>query len=219
MIAVGVYVGVVWLTNVIYDSRTMIGRQRLPYENVYQFRGVTMSYRKFGEGRPIVLLHGSVINWPQIGEFETGLAELHTVYLPDMPGNVSGWKFELTRRIPLGIQQWLITTRWGQEKLLPILMENIGDEEGNVEELFELVSHTDPRSIVEVDYKKEIERDLPLSLKKVKNEVVFIYGENDKLRGTIGSLIGNYITVPGGTHNTFRTNPQGTLEAVKNSLD
>lgn len=67
-----------------------------------------------------------------------------------------------------------------EKLLLPILRENIGEEKGSIEEFFELVSHTDPRSIVEVDYKKEIEHDLPLSL------------------------------------NTFRTNPQGTLEAVKN---
>lgn len=285
MIAVGVYVGVVWLTNVVYDSRTMIEWQQLPYENTFQFKNATMSYRKLGNGKPIILLHGSVIRWPQIGEFETKLTEQHTVFLPDMPGfgasdvitgarhntdlfaealcafvketdledapivgwslgtvttvkaavngclqgklilvgmpgAVSGWKFELIRRIPLGIQKLLAATRWGQENLLiPILRENIGYEKGNSEEFFRLVSQTAPQSIVEIDYKKEIERDLPLSLKKVKNEVVFIYGENDKLRGTIGSLIGNYITVPGGTHNTFRTNPQGTLEAVKNSLD
>ena len=93
-----------------------------------------------------------------------------------------------------------------------------GSEKGNIEEFFKLVSYTDPRSIVEVDYKKEIEQDLPLSLNKVENEKVFIYGENDKLRGTTDSLIGNYITVPGGTHNTFRSNPLGTLGAVRSAL-
>lgn len=284
LLAIGVWAGMMWLINVAFDSRTIMRRQQLPYQNTFQFRGATMGYRKLGNGRPIILVHGSVINWPQIGEFEKGLAQSYEVYLPDMPGfgasdaingerhntdlfaealcsfvkeaslesapvvswslgtvttvkaaeqgciegklilvgmpgKVSGWKFELARRVPLEIHKWLVATRWGQENLLvPILRENIGGEKGNVGEFFELVSHTDPRSIVEVDYKKEIERDLPLSLNKVENRMVFIYGENDKLRGTTDSLIGDYITILGGTHNTFRTNPRGTLEAVRNAL-
>lgn len=284
LLAIGVWAGIMWLINVAYDPRTMTKRQQLPFENTFEFRRAKMNYRKLGSGEPIVLVHGSVINWPQIGEFETKLAEENTIYLPDMPGfgasdaingeryntdlfaealcsfvkeaglegapvvgwslgtvttvkaaakgclqgklilvgmpgKVGGWKFEVARRIPLWIQKWLVATRWGQERLLvPILRENIGEEKGSIEEFFELVSHTDPRSIVEVDYKKEIERDLPLSLNKVKNEVVFIYGENDKLRDTADTLIENYFVVPGGSHNIFRSNPLGTLEVVKNVL-
>jgi len=284
LLTVGVWSGIMWLINVAYDPRVAMKRLQLPLEHTFQFRGARMNYRKLGNGKPIILVHGSVINWPQIGEFEKGLAQSYEVYLPDMPGfgasdaingkrhntdlfaealcafvketnlreaavvgwslgtvttakaaangclqgklilvgmpgKVGGWKFELARRTPLEILKWLVATRWGQENLLiPILRENIGSEKGNLEEFFELVSHTDPRSIVEVDYKKEIERDLPLSLNKVKNKMVFIYGENDKLRGTTDSLIGNYITVFGGTHNTFRINPSGTFEVVRNAL-
>lgn len=259
-------------------------RIQLPYDQKYLFRGAMMSYRKLGSGPPIVLLHGSVIYWPQIGEFEQRLAENYTVYLPDMPGfgasdaingvrhntdlfadvlcrfleqtklrntpivgwslgtvitvkaaargsakgklilvgmpgRVNGWLFDVVRHTPLAIQERLVTTRFGKEHLLvPILRHNIGVEQGRLEEFMELISHTAPRAIIDVDYKKEIEEDLPFSLKKMKNERMFMYGEHDKLRWTVSDLVVGPVVIPSGTHNVFRSNPKGTLRAINQFL-
>lgn len=261
-----------------------LSRIQLPYEQTYSFRGATMSYRRFGSGPPIILLHGSVIRWPQIGEFEQRLAEDHTVYLPDMPGfgasdaiggmrhntnlfadalcrfleqtklrdaliigwslgtvtavkaaaqgcakgklilvgmpgRVTGWLFDVMRHVPLVIQERLVATRFGKEQLLiPILRHNIGAEQGRFEEFMELISHTDPRAIIEVDYKKEIEEDLRFSLKTMENERIFMYGEHDKLRWTVSDFITGQVVIPRGTHSVFRTNPKGTLRAINQFL-
>lgn len=57
----------------------------LPAENVFEFRGAKMNYRVMGEGRPVVLLHGSMVADPWDG-WERLLSAHFKVYLPDLPG-------------------------------------------------------------------------------------------------------------------------------------
>ena len=241
-----------------------------------------MSYRVVGEGKPVVLLHGSMINDPWEG-FEEKLAKFYRVYLPDlpgfgasdavegerhntdlfaqalcqllereklqdapiialslgtvvavkaaergctqgklalvgMPGKVArGWKTELARIIPIPIAHWLVTTRWGKEKLLiPAVSENIGERNrGLQEEFLRQLEITDPRAIVEVDYKKEIEQDLRASWARVKNERVVIYGELDAQKDTTLDLAREYITIPEAGHSVFRYQPGKALEVIR----
>ena len=60
-------------------------RNKLEFENIYEFEGFRMNYRTLGEGAPVVLLHGSMYSPPWDG-FENKLAEHFKVYTPDMPG-------------------------------------------------------------------------------------------------------------------------------------
>lgn len=60
-------------------------RQILPTDLVYEFAGVKMNYRILGQGKPVILLHGSLISDPWNG-FEKLLAQKYKVYLPELPG-------------------------------------------------------------------------------------------------------------------------------------
>jgi pimeloyl-ACP methyl ester carboxylesterase len=62
-----------------------VSRRHLPKDKTYAFSGATMSYSVIGHGKPIVLLHGSMIANPWKG-FEKKLAKYYTVYLPHLPG-------------------------------------------------------------------------------------------------------------------------------------
>lgn len=60
-------------------------RTQLPYDQIYTFKGNTLSYSKIGSGKPVILLHGSLLSDPWDG-WEEKLAKKYTVYLPHLPG-------------------------------------------------------------------------------------------------------------------------------------
>jgi pimeloyl-ACP methyl ester carboxylesterase len=63
----------------------MTNRIKVPVENTFRFEGVLLNYRIVGEGRPVILLHGSMVAdiW---GGFEKLLGKHYKVYLPELPG-------------------------------------------------------------------------------------------------------------------------------------
>ncbi|OGD09423.1 hypothetical protein A2397_01910 [Candidatus Amesbacteria bacterium RIFOXYB1_FULL_44_23] len=64
----------------------MLGKRiKLAVEHEWDFLGSKQSYRKLGQGLPVVLLHGSMVADPWDG-FEKRLAEHFEVYVPDLPG-------------------------------------------------------------------------------------------------------------------------------------
>lgn len=140
--------------------------------------------------------------------------------LVGVPGKVSGWRARLAQVIPLFLRRILVTTRWGKEKLLlPALRENIGEtDKGRNEEFLADLLTADPRSIVDLDYKEEVEVGLPRCLPQIKNETVFIYGELDRQKDTDPNLVKDYLTIPGAEHNIFRSQPGKSLEVAKSVL-
>lgn len=60
-------------------------RNQLLYDQIYEFKNSTLSYNKIGSGKPVVLLHGSLLSDPWDG-WEQKLAKEYTVYLPHLPG-------------------------------------------------------------------------------------------------------------------------------------
>jgi pimeloyl-ACP methyl ester carboxylesterase len=146
-----------------------------------------------------------------------GVTEANLV-LAGLPIKVNGWRYQLTQLLPLALQKIIIKTRWGgRQVLLPMLKESIGGEpkKGNGRKLLKLVERTHLKSIVEINYKKEIEKDMPQLLTQVKNKKVFIYGEFDPQKKWAKKLLGSYRVVPLATHNIFKSQPKKTLALIK----
>jgi pimeloyl-ACP methyl ester carboxylesterase len=57
----------------------------LQRENEFNFLGANLNYRVWGKGKPVILLHGSMISGPWNG-FEKLLAGDFRVYMPELPG-------------------------------------------------------------------------------------------------------------------------------------
>jgi pimeloyl-ACP methyl ester carboxylesterase len=60
-------------------------REKLPYNNTFDFLGAKINFRVLGKGSPVILLHGSMVYDPW-GGFEKVLGRKHTVYWIDLPG-------------------------------------------------------------------------------------------------------------------------------------
>ena len=259
-------------------------RRQLPYQETYNFKEATMSYRVLGKGNPVVLVHGSMYADPWRG-FEENLSKSYRVYLPHLPGfgtsdalkgelhnvdlfseafclflketnlqkapvvafslgtivaakaaaqdclqgklilvgapgQISGWKAKLAQKAPLFLRRILVTTRWGKEKLLlPALRENTGgaNKERKEEFLADLLT-TDPRAIVDLDYRKEIEEEFPEVRSRLKNETDFVYGSKDQQKGK-ATLIDQFIVIPEAEHNVFRSQPKRSLILIRKLLN
>lgn len=60
-------------------------RVKLKPENIFEFEGAKLNYRRVGKGKPVVLLHGSMVADTWDG-FEKLLGKYYEVYLPELPG-------------------------------------------------------------------------------------------------------------------------------------
>ncbi|MBD3363528.1 alpha/beta fold hydrolase [Candidatus Dojkabacteria bacterium] len=69
----------------IVYHKILSSRKKQAYQNTYEFKGYTMSYKVIGQGKPVILLHGSIYSdsW---NTFDEKLAENYKVYIPDLPG-------------------------------------------------------------------------------------------------------------------------------------
>lgn len=63
----------------------MVIRKKIPFSNVFLFEGAKLNYKIMGEGLPIVLVHGAVLDDPWNGCAEE-LAKKFKVYLFQLPG-------------------------------------------------------------------------------------------------------------------------------------
>jgi pimeloyl-ACP methyl ester carboxylesterase len=63
----------------------MTKRTKLQVEHTFRFEGALLNYRIVGQGRPVVLLHGSIVADVWDG-FEKVLGKHYMVYLPELPG-------------------------------------------------------------------------------------------------------------------------------------
>ena len=76
---------IVFVAVKFFEQKSFRSRHQLPYQKTYNFMGKTMSYQVFGDGQPIILLHGSMTSVPW-GGFEAKLAKEYQVFVPDLPG-------------------------------------------------------------------------------------------------------------------------------------
>jgi len=80
------------------------------------------------------------------------------------------------------------------------------------------MNRTDPKSLVDINYQKEIGNELPKALKKVTNQIVYIYGARDLQRKTTKEMIKNPIIIPNLGHNIFAYNSPKVLEVIKKCI-
>ena len=73
---------------------------------------------------------------------------------------------------------------------------------------------TDVRSIVDINYFKEINEEFPKALESIDNEVVYIYGERDSQKNNVSHLTSNYIQIDGAKHNVFSSKPKKLMEKL-----
>jgi pimeloyl-ACP methyl ester carboxylesterase len=70
----------------IQEGDTDMGlRIKLPFENIYDFEGAKLNYRMMGKGKPVILLHGSMVADPWFG-FDERISREYQVFLPELPG-------------------------------------------------------------------------------------------------------------------------------------
>ncbi len=141
--------------------------------------------------------------------------------LVGLPGKVEGQLTNIARKIPLWLQRFLVATKWGKEKILvPALYENTRNTQDKPTQKFlQLLNTTDPKSLVETDYKQEIENDLRQAWAKVPNEKVVIYGDSDAQKDSTKDLIDTYITIPNSKHNIFASQPEALLAILLSLLN
>ncbi len=140
--------------------------------------------------------------------------------LVGMPGKISVKTAMLVEKLPLSLKRLLVRSALIQRFIIfPALRENVGQSREAADYLLlKLLGYTSSRSLADVNYKTEIEIDLPQAFKKVDNKMHFIYGERDKLRFTTTHLVDKYITIADAGHNPFVNNPQDTLVVLKELL-
>src|SRR3990167_320412 len=63
----------------------LVKRHQLKPERSYFFNNARMGFSVIGKGKPVILLHGSIISNPWYG-FEEELAKFYKVYIPYLPG-------------------------------------------------------------------------------------------------------------------------------------
>lgn len=140
--------------------------------------------------------------------------------LVGMPGKISEKTAFLVQKLPLPLKRFLARSLLVQRFIiLPALRENVGKtRDGSDYAFLKLLRYTSSRSLADVDYKKEVEIDLPKAFKKVNNKTHFIYGEKDKLRYTSAFLTKQYITIAEAGHNPFADNPGEMLVVLERIL-
>ncbi len=91
-----------------------IQRTIIPKDQTFLHRGVLMNYKVIGIGKPVVLLHGSMIHNPW-QKFETELAKNYQVYLPHLPGfggsDAIDGKVHSTELFSIGLASFLKHTK------------------------------------------------------------------------------------------------------------
>lgn len=133
------------------------------------------------------------------------------------PSKVTGAKARILQMIPLSLKRMLIATYWAKDKLLiPTLYENIGNKlKPDNSKFIQDLETTDVRSIVDINYLKEINQEFPQVVKQLKNKIVYIYGENDAQKNQVNYLTKDFIEIKNSRHNIFVDQPEKLIETIK----
>lgn len=133
------------------------------------------------------------------------------------PSKIIGLKAQILQLIPLSLRRILISTYWAKDKLLiPTLYENIGNKlKPDNSQFIQDLETTDVRSIVDINYLKEINQEFPQVVKQLKNKIIYIYGENDAQKNQVNYLTKDFIEIKNSRHNVFVDQPEKLIEVIK----
>lgn len=133
------------------------------------------------------------------------------------PLKIDGWVASHIQKVPSFLRRLLVSTTFGKEKLLiPALRANIGkaNRKNDLALLKKLVK-THPNSLVDINYKNEVEIDFINALKEIKNSIIYIYGQNDKQKDFANINNIKYFEIKDSGHNVFEGNPDSLLTLIK----
>jgi pimeloyl-ACP methyl ester carboxylesterase len=136
------------------------------------------------------------------------------------PLTMDSEKLKKASLIPIWLRRLLGSTVWGRKKILiPVLRDITGKaNRERDEELLKKLDTTDTKALVDMDVYKEVDLQMPRILPKLKNDIVYIYGEKDKLLEAAKKLLKKLVIIEGAGHNTFRSHPNKTLEVLNKNL-
>ncbi len=138
-----------------------------------------------------------------------------TMVLVGVPGKISGLMATVASCIPYQIRRLMAATKWGKENILiPTVRGNTGSQEKDTSNLLASLRVTDPVSLADPDYKKEIETEFPEILTKLHNPISYIYGEFDAQKGS-NPMVTKFVTIKGAGHNVFAQRPKKTVEEIR----
>ena len=122
--------------------------------------------------------------------------------------------------IPIWLRRFIGSTEWGRSKILvPILRDIIGNKDkGNDQELLRELEITDTKALVDLDVYREVNLQMPEVLPKLKNEIVYIYGEKDKLLKSAKEFLKDMVIIEDADHNIFKSQLSITFEVIVKNL-
>lgn len=134
------------------------------------------------------------------------------------PGKLFGVQPRLVGWIPVFVRRIVAGSTWGKRTLLiPMLQENTGDKKGDDTRLLRSLSLTDPKSLADIDYQKEMEKEMPKALRKITTKnIIFVYGELDNQRDT-NKQIKKYQMIKGAGHSPFGSHGIEIMRIVEKS--
>lgn len=135
-----------------------------------------------------------------------------------VPGKLFGVQSRLASWIPVSVRRIVAGSTWGKRTLLiPMLQENTGDKKGDESRLLRSLSLTDPKSLADIDYQKEMEMEMPKALRKILTKnITFVYGELDNQRDT-NKQIKKYQKISGAGHSPFGSHGIEMMRIVEKS--
>lgn len=130
------------------------------------------------------------------------------------PTKITGIKPRLLQAIPLSWRRILISFRLAKDKLLiPSLYQNIGNKiKSDNSQFIQDLETTDVRSLVDINYFREINHEFPAALKKVTNKIIYFYGANDPQKLLAQE---EFIEIKNSRHNIFVDQPDDLLAAIQ----
>jgi pimeloyl-ACP methyl ester carboxylesterase len=135
------------------------------------------------------------------------------------PGHTDkGFATQFFARLPISVRRFVFGTNWGRKTiLLPIASANTGTEAHTADLLLEHLSHTSNEAMVDSDYIKDI-YSYHTSIPRVANKIVYVYGENDRMKKHKFEFINNYVEVAKGGHNIFADTSTAGIKTLRSLL-
>jgi pimeloyl-ACP methyl ester carboxylesterase len=136
------------------------------------------------------------------------------------PGKTdTGLMTQISGRLPIVIKRLLLNTQWGRKNvLIPTASASTGKTNPEEDkELLRHLAHTDSKSIADIDYLGEFNSYNDF-MPEIKNEMVFMYGADDKFKEVKIPFIKDFIEIPASGHNIFVDAPEESVRVLRRIL-
>ncbi len=138
-----------------------------------------------------------------------------------MPGRMMGRKLRLLAHLPNRLKRYLVSHEFVIKHFAqPMLKENIGGHgQWDREKVLRPLLATHPGAGVDINYHREVHKNLPDYFPKVRNPILFVYGQNDPQKGTALHLQKHFEEVSEAGHNVFADQPEKLITLINQYLN